>query len=187
VGCDWGGDHASANCLALSFVSRSCLRISAKLSWMPFFEKGISMKKVFLVSGSFLLLMVQPSLAQDAAMKICGEKWQAAKASGSTQGATWPKFLAECRSNLPAVPTQAEKPAPKPVVDPQPGRKVAGAPVFPAVISSKFADLRPAQARQKTCSEQYQSNKATGGNAGLNWLEKGGGYWSQCNKKLKGV
>ncbi|MEN9707626.1 MAG: putative signal peptide protein [Pseudomonadota bacterium] len=151
------------------------------------FEKGIFMKKFFWVCGSSLLLMMQPASAQDAAMKICGEKWQATKASGATQGATWPKFLAECRSNLPATPAQAEKPAPKPLVDPKQGSKVAGAPVFPVGVSSKFADLRPAQARQKTCSEQYQANKASGGNAGLNWLEKGGGYWSQCNKKLKGV
>lgn len=134
-----------------------------------------------------MLLMVQPGLAQDAAMKICGEKWQSAKAAGATNGATWPTFLAECRTRLPSAPAQAGKPAPKPAVDPQASAKVAGAPVFPTVIAAKFADLRPAQARQKTCSEQYQTNKGTGGNAGLGWLEKGGGYWSQCNKKLKGV
>jgi hypothetical protein len=64
------------------------------------FEKGIFMFKALLVSGSLLLLMVQPSSAQDAAMEKSGEKWQAAKAAGSTNGATWPKFLAECRSNL---------------------------------------------------------------------------------------
>jgi len=143
------------------------------------------------VSGTLLLLMAQPGWAQDAAMKICGEKWKAAKASGATNGATWPTFLAECRSSLPAAPasapSQAQKPVPIPVVDPKPGTKAAGAPVFPAAVSAKFADLRPAQARQKTCSEQYQANKANGANAGLNWLEKGGGYWSQCNKKLKGV
>jgi hypothetical protein len=162
---------------------------------MPYFEKGISMFKGLIVSGTFLLLIVQPGLAQDAAMKICGEKWQAAKASGATNGATWPKFLADCRSNLPApaatapaiAPAQVGKPDPKPVPDPQASAKLAGAPIFPSVISSKFAELRLAQARQKTCSAQYQANKTTGGNAGLNWLEKGGGYWSQCNKKLKGV
>jgi len=153
------------------------------------------MFKGLIISGAFLLLIVQPSLAQDAAMKICGEKWQAAKASGATNGATWPKFLADCRSNLPApaatapasAPAQVGKPNPKPVSDPPASAKLAGTPIFPSVISAKFAELRPAQARQKTCSAQYQANKSTGGNAGLNWLEKGGGYWSQCNKKLKGV
>lgn len=70
---------------------------------------------------------------------------------------------------------------------PAAGAKMTGQLVFPAAVSSKFSDLRPAQARQKTCSEQYQANKANGGNGGLNWLEKGGGYWSLCNKSLKGV
>ncbi len=157
------------------------------------------MFKGLIVSGVFVLLIAQPSLAQDAAMKICGEKWQAAKASGSTNGATWPKFLADCRSSLPAAPASAPavapasapapagKPNSKPAIDLPASAKVAGAPIFPPAVSAKFAELRPAQARQKTCSEQYQANKTTGGNAGLNWLEKGGGYWSQCNKKLKGV
>ena len=33
--------------------------------------------------------------------------------------------------------------------------------------------------------DQYKANKATGGNGGLKWIEKGGGYYSQCNAKLK--
>ena len=120
-------------------------------------------------------------------MKICGEKWQAAKAANATQGATWPKFLAECRATL-SGPAQAPVAAPpaKPAAL-APGAASRGAPVFPAVVSAKFADLRPAQARQKTCSEQYQANKASGGNGGLRWLQKGGGYWSLCNRKLKGA
>lgn len=136
----------------------------------------------------------QESAGQDGAMKICGEKWQVAKASGATNGATWPKFLAECRAGLPANavrvpnnPNKSERSPVTPVADPPAGVKAAGIPVFPAAIAPQFAELRPAQARQKTCSAQYQANKANGGNAGLNWLEKGGGYWSQCNKKLKGA
>jgi len=37
-----------------------------------------------------------------------------------------------------------------------------------------------------TCRDQYQANKATNGNGGLKWIEKGGGYYSECNKHLKG-
>jgi hypothetical protein len=62
----------------------------------------------------------------------------------------------------------------------------AQSPVFPSSIDSKFEKLKPAQARMKTCAAQYQANKATNANAGLRWVQKGGGYWSQCNKKLKG-
>jgi len=37
-----------------------------------------------------------------------------------------------------------------------------------------------------TCLDQYNANKANGGNGGLKWIMKGGGYYSQCNKLLKG-
>jgi hypothetical protein len=39
----------------------------------------------------------------------------------------------------------------------------------------------------KTCLDQYHANKATGGNGGLNWIQKGGGYYGACNKTLKGA
>ena len=37
-----------------------------------------------------------------------------------------------------------------------------------------------------TCLDQYNTNKTNNGNAGLKWIEKGGGYYSECNKRLKG-
>lgn len=128
--------------------------------------------------------------AQDGVMKACGEKWQAAKAAGTAKGTTWTKFLAECRAGSPAVPAPAAQEASAPAASAAqaPARKEAGkAPVFPDAVSPKFADQRPSRARQKTCSEQFQANKANGGNAGLRWLERGGGYWSLCNKRLKGA
>ena len=57
--------------------------------------------------------------------------------------------------------------------------------VFPSQVSARFASERPQQARQKTCSEQFQANKAVNANGGLRWVEKGGGYWSKCNAHLK--
>ena len=38
-----------------------------------------------------------------------------------------------------------------------------------------------------TCLDQYRANKTGNGNGGLNWIQKGGGYYSECNKHLKGV
>ena len=29
------------------------------------------------------------------------------------------------------------------------------------------------------------TNKASNGNGGLKWIQKGGGYYSECNKRLK--
>ena len=66
---------------------------------------------------------------------------------------------------------------------------VAAAPstaVFPSAISPTYANEKPGKARQKTCLDQYNANKATNANGGLKWIQKGGGYLSECNKHLKG-
>ena len=55
-----------------------------------------------------------PASAQSV-MKTCGDQWQAAKAAGTTNGATWPQFLSQCRAQLKtgaAAPSTAAAPAP---------------------------------------------------------------------------
>ena len=37
----------------------------------------------------------------------------------------------------------------------------------------------------QTCLDQDNANKANDRNGGLKWIEKGGGYYSECNKRLK--
>ena len=59
--------------------------------------------------------------------------------------------------------------------------------VFPSAVDSKYSNEKPGRARRKTCLDQYKANKATNANGGLKWLQKGGGYYSQCAKKLKGA
>ena len=66
------------------------------------------------------------------------------------------------------------------------GPAVAAGPVFPTGVDPKYSKETPARARLKTCSAQYKINKAKDANGGLPWIKKGGGYWSECNKKLKG-
>ena len=58
--------------------------------------------------------------------------------------------------------------------------------VFPTAVSSKYSGLSPAKARMQTCLDQYKANKANNANGGLTWIQKGGGYYSECNKRLKG-
>jgi hypothetical protein len=109
-------------------------------------------------------------------------------------------------AEAPAPPPAVEAQAPAPSVAPPPPAPAAPAPanplktpaapkavtpppstaVFPAAISPKYAHEKPAKARQKTCLDQYNANKATNANGGLKWIQKGGGYWSECNKRLKG-
>jgi hypothetical protein len=59
--------------------------------------------------------------------------------------------------------------------------------VFPTVVDSKYSNEKPGRARRKTCLDQYKANKATNANGGLKWLQRGGGYYSQCVKKPKGA
>ena len=85
----------------------------------------------------------------------------------------------------PAAPAATAKPAAPaaPAAKPTPTNAV-----FPAKIDPKYAKEKSGAQRQKTCLDQYNANKAAGGagNGGLNWIEKGGGYYSECNKRLKG-
>ena len=108
----------------------------------------------------------------------------------------------------PAAP-EAEAPAPAPVVEAPAAPVVAPAPanplktpaskpvaptvaaapgtaVFPSAISPTYANEKPYKARLKTCSDQYKANKAVNANGGLKWIQKGGGYWSECKKHLQG-
>ncbi|PNG26568.1 hypothetical protein CR492_07740 [Methylocella silvestris] len=87
----------------------------------------------------------------------------------------------------PAAPANPLKPPATAAAPAAPAAPVAaGAAVFPAAISAAYASEKPGKQRMKTCLDQYHANKATGGNAGLKWIQKGGGYYSQCNARLKG-
>ena len=91
----------------------------------------------------------------------------------------------------PAAPV-AEAPAPPPAVEAPAAPLVTPAPanplrtVFPSAISPTYANEKPYKARLKTCSDQYKANKAVNANGGLKWIQKGGGYWRECNKHLQG-
>ncbi len=103
-------------------------------------------------------------------------------------------------AETPPPPAAAPAPAPAkpPLVNPlkKPAAKVAPAApataaapstaVFPTAIAPEYGKEKPAKARMKTCDAQYKANKATNANGGLKWIQKGGGYWSECNKRLKG-
>ena len=85
-----------------------------------------------------------------------------------------------------SVGIAAPKKKAEPKAEPAPTTTTtATGPVFPTAIDPKFAKETPGKARLHTCSAQYQANKATNANGGLKWIVKGGGYWSECNKKLK--
>jgi hypothetical protein len=53
-------------------------------------------------------------------------------------------------------------------------------------VSPKYTNESAGKARMHTCLDQYNANKAANANGGLKWIQKGGGYYSECNKQLKG-
>jgi len=95
-----------------------------------------------------------------------------------------PTTVAPAPSTLAPKPTVAAKPAELPKATTAPA--VTGNAVFPTAVSPKYTTETAGKARMHTCLDQYNANKANNGNGGLKWTEKGGGYYSECNKRLKG-
>src|ERR1700757_2764102 len=121
--------------------------------------------------------------AQALTMKECSAKYQAAKSAGTLSGQNWRDFRkAQCGPDATAAAPAAGAPAPTPATAP----KAAGNAVFPTAISPKYSSESAGKARMHTCLDQYNANKATNANGGLKWIQKGGGYYSECNKQLKG-
>jgi hypothetical protein len=145
------------------------------------------------VSGFAALLANAPAQALTA--QECSAKYQAAKKDGSLGTTKWNDFRkAQCGADATpaATPTAAAPAAP---AEPKQAKKdaaaapalPAGPAVYPNAIDPKYAKETAGKARLHTCVDQYNANKATNGNGGLKWIEKGGGYYSECNKKLKGA
>jgi hypothetical protein len=124
-------------------------------------------------------------------MKECSAKYKAAEKAGTLKGMKWNDFRkTECGTEAKATPAKATETTKttttaktKKTSTAQP-MKATNA-VFPSKISSKYSKETPGKARLHTCVDQYNANKAKNANGGMKWIEKGGGYWSECNKKLK--
>jgi hypothetical protein len=140
------------------------------------------------------LVFCAPASAQNR-MKTCNDEWNAMKTAGTVGDKKYADFRKEClaRTAAPAAAPAASAPTaatpPKPAATAKPAAPAApaaeGAAVFPSAVSSKYSTESAGKARMHTCLDQYNENKAGNGNAGLHWIQKGGGYYSQCNAKLK--
>jgi hypothetical protein len=144
--------------------------------------------------SSFAMLAAMP--AQALTMQECSAKYKAAQTAGTLNGQKWNDFRkAECGTDAAATPAAAPAAAPKaaeakPAATPKPAAAPAAAPmgnaVFPNAVDPKYAKESEGKARMHTCVDQYNANKAGNANGGLKWIQKGGGYYSECTKKLKG-
>ena len=153
------------------------------------------------VSGFAAFAAMSPAQALTA--QECSAKYQAAKTAGTLAGQKWNDFRkAQCGADAAAAPaaTPAAAPAPAPAAAPKEAKKEAapapapapaavpsGPAVFPSAVDPKYSKESEGKARMHTCVDQYNANKTTNGNGGLKWIQKGGGYYSECTKKLKGA
>ena len=145
------------------------------------------------MSGFAAFAAVSP--AQALSTTECSAKYQAAKSAGTLGGQKWNDFRkAQCGADATPAAAPAAAPAPAAEAKPAPAPKpmaaapaAAGSAVFPSAVDPKYASESAGKGRMHTCVDQYNANKATNGNGGLKWIMKGGGYYSECNKKLKGA
>jgi len=152
------------------------------------------------VSGFAALAATSPALALTA--QECSAKYQAAKTAGTLNGQKWNDFRkAECGSDAAAAPAAMPAAAPaapkeaaaKPKKEAAPPAAPAAAPavpagpaVYPSAVDPKYSKETAGKGRMHTCVDQYNANKTANANGGMKWIQKGGGYYSECNKKLKG-
>jgi len=147
------------------------------------------------VSGVAMMSVTLPAHALTA--QECSAKYQAAKTAGTLNGQKWNDFRkTQCAAGATAAApaaapaaTPAPAPAPRTATAPKPVAAPAavGNAVFPSAVNPKYSKESAGKARMHTCVDQYNANKATNANGGLKWIQKGGGYYSECTKRLKGA
>ncbi|HXQ84030.1 MAG TPA: hypothetical protein VN769_08185 [Xanthobacteraceae bacterium] len=154
------------------------------------------MRYVLCAATMLAAVALQGTSAQALTMAECSAKYKAAKDANTLNGMKWNDFRkANCGSDASATPAAAPAPAtaaaPAAAPAPKPAATPAAAPagnaVFPSAVDSKYSKDSAGKARMETCLDQYKANKATNGNGGMKWIQKGDGYYSQCNAKLKGA
>ena len=153
------------------------------------------------IAMSGLAALAMTSQANALTAQECSAKYQAAKTAGTLGGQKWNDFRkAQCGADATAAPAAA---APAPAAEPKEAAKkeskkeaakeaaapaaTSGPAVYPNAVDSKYSKETAGKARMHTCVDQYNANKASNANGGLKWIQKGGGYYSECTKKLKGA
>ncbi|HVQ66177.1 MAG TPA: hypothetical protein VMT08_01645 [Bradyrhizobium sp.] len=159
------------------------------------------------IAVSGLAAFAMTSQANALTAQECSAKYQAAKTAGTLGGQKWNDFRkAQCGADATAAPAAATPAAAAPAAEPKEAAKKdskkeakaaakeaaapaapAGPAVYPNAVDPKYSKETAGKARMHTCVDQYNANKATNGNGGLKWIQKGGGYYSECSKKLKGA
>jgi hypothetical protein len=135
--------------------------------------------------GSAVVFGMTAGSASALTMKECSAKYKIAQKDGSAKDVKWNDFRkAQCGADATAEPDVSA------ATDEEPAKATVAAPKgvsFPAKVDAKYASETPGKARMHTCVDSYHANKAANTLNGLKWIQKGGGFYSLCNAKLKGA
>ena len=164
-----------------------------------------------LIFAAAMIAGATPSFAESA-QAACGAEWKKLTPDQQkAEGPKWADYRTKCLAKAKAAPAAAAPAAAAPAAPAAPAAAApaapakpaaaapatpakpavaapaaAGAATFPTAVSAKYASETPGKQRMKTCLDQYKANKDKNANGGLKWIQKGGGYYSECNKKLGG-
>jgi tetratricopeptide (TPR) repeat protein len=160
----------SAGATTIKFVSPDPDKAGHQSEW---WVQGLELKKGPFDDAS-IEQRVDPAARKAVAapsMAECSVKYKTAKDAGTLNGMNWNDFRkAQCAGV-----------APPPISPPA----ASGSIIFPSAVDPKYSGDSAGKARMETCQDQYNANRATNGNGGLNWIQEGGGYYSECNKHMK--
>jgi hypothetical protein len=135
-------------------------------------------KAIRLALATAILIGMAATANAQSVMKQCGEQWQAAKAAGTTNGETWPQFLAQCRAQLSSGPTTAV-PTPAPA-SPQTGSLFPWQQPAASTPAGATSTAVGNQSVMKQCGAQWQSAKAAGTTNGATWPQ----FLKDCRARL---
>jgi hypothetical protein len=137
----------------------------------------MSLKLVLIFSGVVLAgVGFEATTAHALTLRECSIKFKAAQADGSAKGIKWNQFRKEtCSKGAPSIPEVSMT------------TTSASGVVFPTTISPEHSSKPPGQGRMHTCLDQFIANRGTGGNGGLRWVRRSGGYYFECDQRLRGV
>lgn len=113
-------------------------------------------------------------------MRTCATEWKQAEAAGTTQGQSWPQFLAQCRTrqgSAAAPSSSAAAPAPAP----QSGSLFPWSqpPAPSSAAASNVGASSTGRSVMRLCASQWKEAKAAGATAGQAWPQ----FLSQCRAR----
>lgn len=135
--------------------------------------------------GSAAVLGLSAGSASALTMKECSAKYKLAQQNNTLNGVKWNDFRkSQCGADAEAEPEVTEKAN----ENAEPAKPTVTAPSgvnFPTKVDAKYAKESAGKARMHTCVDAYHANKTANTLGGLKWIQKGGGFYSLCNAKLK--